>query len=315
MIRYIVRRLLLALPVLLLVSIGIFSLIHLAPGDPLTAILGEERADPQVIAVLEARLGLDQPPPIQYLRWLGRVVQGDLGYSFYLRQQVGQVILDRLPVTLQLAAMAVVLSLLLALPLGILSATRRGSWLDLLSGTLAAIGSSMPAFWLGVLLILVLAVQYRLLPPYGYVRPTDDLLGNLKSLILPSITLAAGYTAVLSRLIRASLLDVLGEDYIRTARSKGLRERIVISHHGVRNALLPVITVVGLETGRLLGGAVVTETIFALPGIGRLAVDSVLSRDFQTMQGVTLLMAGALLLSNLVADLLYGAADPRIRYD
>ena len=315
MTRYILRRLLLALPVLLLVSVGIFSLVHLAPGDPLTAILGEERADPQVIAVLEARLGLDQPPPIQYLRWLGRVVQGDLGYSFYLRQQVGQVILDRLPVTLQLAAMAVVLSLLLALPLGILSATRRGSWLDLLSSTLAAIGSSMPAFWLGVLLILVLAVQYRLLPPYGYVRPTDDLLGNLKSLILPSITLAAGYTAVLSRLIRASLLDVLGEDYIRTARSKGLRERIVIAQHGVRNALLPVITVVGLETGRLLGGAVVTETIFALPGIGRLAVDSVLSRDFQTMQGVTLLMAGALLLSNLVADLLYGAADPRIRYD
>jgi peptide/nickel transport system permease protein len=287
----------------------------LTPGDPLTAILGEERADPQVIAVLRERLGLDQPPPVQYLRWMGRLLQGDLGYSYVLRQQVGQAIVDRLPVTLELTLISVVLSLIIAIPLGILSATRRGSWLDLLSGGLAALGSSMPAFWLGVLLILVLAVNFRLLPPSGYVRLSDDVLGNLKSLLMPSITLAVGYTSVLSRLVRASLLDVLHEDYVRTARAKGLRGQAVIWRHALGNALLPVITVVGLETGRLLGGAIVTETIFALPGIGRLAVDAVVSRDFQTVQAVTLLMAGALLLSNLIADLLYGVADPRIRYD
>jgi peptide/nickel transport system permease protein len=298
-----------------LVSVGIFSLIHLTPGDPLTAILGEERADPQVIAVLRERLGLDQPPPVQYLRWMGRLLQGDLGYSYVLRQQVGQAIASRLLVTLELTFISVVLSLAIAVPLGIISATRRGSWLDLLSGGLAALGSSMPAFWLGVLLILVFAVNYRLLPPSGYVRPTDDLIGNLKSLVLPSLTLAVGYTAVLSRLVRASLLDILHEDYVRTARAKGLHGQVVIWRHALRNALLPVITVVGLETGRLLGGAVVTETIFALPGIGRLAVDAVISRDFQTVQAVTLLMAGALLLSNLIADLLYGVADPRIRYE
>jgi peptide/nickel transport system permease protein len=228
---------------------------------------------------------------------------------------VSQAIGDRLPVTLQLSFQAVLLSLLIAVPLGILSATHRGSWLDLLSGTLAAVGSSMPAFWLGVLLILVFAVHYRLLPTFGYVRPTEDLYGNFKSLLLPSITLAVGYTAVLSRLVRASLLDILHEDYVRTARAKGLHQQAVIWRHALRNALLPIITVVGLETGRLLGGAVVTETIFALPGIGRLAVDAVLGRDFLTVQAVTLLMASALLLSNLIADLLYGVADPRIRYE
>jgi len=313
--RYILRRLALVGPVFLLVTIGVFSLVHLTPGDPLTAILGEERADPQVMAALRVQMGLDQPPPVQYARWLGRVLQGDLGYSFRMRQPVAQAIVERVPVTAQLALLAVAISLLVAVPLGALSATRRGSWLDLLSSTIAALGASMPAFWLGVLLILVVAVQLRWLPPYGYVRPTDDLPGNLKAMILPAITLAAGYTAILSRLVRASLLDVLDEDYIRTARSKGLAEKVVVLHHGLRSALLPVITVIGLETGRLLGGAVVTETIFALPGLGRLAVDAVLSRDFPMLQGVTLFMAAALLLSNLVADLLYGVADPRIHYE
>jgi len=305
----------LTLPVLILVSIGIFSLIHLAPGSPLTAILGEERADPEVIAVLTKRLGLDQPPPIQYLTWAGHVLGGDFGYSYQLRMPVAKAIGDKLPVTIQLTVVSVVLSLLIALPLGILSATHRGSWLDLLSGALGALGSSMPAFWLGVLLILFLAVYLRWLPPYGWVPFSQDPSGWAKSLVMPSMTLAIGYTAVLSRLVRASVLDVLGEDYVRTARAKGLQNRMVIWRHALRNALLPVITVIGLETGRLLGGAVVTETIFALPGVGRLAVDAVISRDIQTAQAVTLLMAGALLLTNLLADLLYGVADPRIRYD
>jgi peptide/nickel transport system permease protein len=314
MARYALRRLLFVAPVFLLVTVGIFSLIHLAPGDPLTAILGEERADPQVIALLRQRMGLDEPPPMQYVRWLVRLSAGDLGYSFHLRQQVADAILARLPVTLQLSAMAIVISLLLAIPLGILSATRRGSWLDLLASAASALGASMPAFWLGVLLILLVAVHWRLLPASGYVRPTDDLAGNLKSMLLPAITLSAGYMAVLSRLVRASLLDVLREDYVRTARSKGLAEQVVVLQHALRSALLPIITVIGMESGRLLGGAVVTETIFALPGIGRLAVDAVLGRDLPTLQGVTLFMAAMLILSNFIADLLYGVADPRITY-
>ncbi|MCC6175743.1 MAG: ABC transporter permease [Chloroflexi bacterium] len=313
--RYILRRLMLTIPVLILVSIGVFSLIHLAPGNAVTAILGEERADPQVIAVLTERLGLDQPPPVQYAIWARNILEGDLGYSYHLRMPVARAIGERLPVTLQLTAVSVLLSLLIAIPLGMLSATHRGSWLDLLSGALAALGSSMPAFWLGVLMILVLAVYLKWLPPSGFVPFAQDPWGWAKSLLMPSITLGVGYTAVLSRLVRASLLDVLSEDYVRTAHAKGLHQRVVIWRHALGNALLPVITVVGLETGRLLGGAVVTETIFALPGVGRLAVDAVVGRDLVTAQAVTLLMAGALLLSNLVADVLYGVADPRIRYD
>jgi peptide/nickel transport system permease protein len=201
-----------------------------------------------------------------------------------------------------------------AFPLGILAATHRGSWLDLLSSTGSALGASMPAFWLAVLLVLLFSVQLRVLPAFGFVTLTSDPVGNIKSLLLPAATLAAGYAAILARLVRASLLDVLEEDYVRTARSKGLTNRSVIVGHALRSALLPVITTIGLESGRLLGGAVVTETIFALPGIGRLAVDAVTSHDLPTLQGVALFMAAALLLSNLVADLLYGVADPRIRH-
>jgi peptide/nickel transport system permease protein len=312
--RFIVRRVVLVLPVLLLVTLGVFSLIYLTPGDALTALLGQERADPEVIAALRAQMGLDKPPVVQYVLWLGRALQGDLGYSFHLRQPVAQAIADRLPVTIELAFIAILLSLVVAFPLGIISATRRGSWLDLLASAASALGASMPSFWLGVLLILVFAVQLRVFPPYGYVRPGADLLGNLQSMVLPALTLAAGYAAILSRLVRASLLDVLEEDYVRTARGKGLGSKAVVLRHALRGALMPVITTVGLETGRLLGGAVVTETIFALPGVGSLAVDAVVGRDFPTLQGVTLFMAAALLVANLVADLLYGAADPRIRY-
>lgn len=314
MLRYIVRRIILAIPVLLLVSLTIFSLIHIAPGDPLTALLGQDGGDPEVIAVLEKRLGLDRPVPVQYLIWLGNAVRGDLGYSYHSRQSVANSIFERLPVTIQLCAMTVLISMIFAIPLGVYAAIRRGSWIDLVTGAGSALGASMPSFWLGILLILVFAVNLKWLPAYGYVKPTDDLVGNLKSLLLPSIALATSYTAVLSRLVRGSMLEILNEDYIRTARSKGLKENVVILRHGLRSALVPIVTVIGMETGRLLGGAVVTETVFALPGIGRLAVNAVLSRDFPTIQGVTLFMALMLLLSNLVADLLYGVVDPRIRY-
>ncbi len=314
MTRFIVRRLSLAVPVLFLVSVFVFSLLYLTPGDPVTAILGPDQGDAEVVASLRRQMDLDKPAVVQYGLWLGRVAHGDLGYSYHLRESVGDIIAQRIPVTFELAAISVVLSLVLSFPLGILSATRRGSWLDLLSSAASALGASMPAFWLGVVLVLVFAVQMRVLPPYGFTRLDADPVGNLKAMILPSITLAAGYAAILSRLVRASLLDTLGEDFVRTARSKGLGGRAVVLGHALRSALLPIITTIGLETGRLLGGAVVTETIFSLPGLGRLAVDAVTSHDLPMLQGVTLLMAAALLLSNLVADLLYGFADPRIRY-
>jgi peptide/nickel transport system permease protein len=312
--RFILRRLALAVPVLVLVSIVVFGLIYLSPGDPVTAIVGSDVLDPQVVAAVRAEMNLDQPPLVQYLLWFGRMVRGDLGYSFHLRESVGELLVQRLPVTAELALLSVVLSLVVSFPLGILAATRRGSWLDLLASTGSALGASMPAFWLAVLLVLLFSVQLRVLPAFGFVSLTSDPGGNIKSLLLPALTLAAGYAAILARLVRASLLDVLEEDYVRTARSKGLSNRAVIVGHALRSALLPVITTIGLESGRLLGGAVVTETIFALPGVGRLAVDAVNSHDLPTLQAVALLMATALLLSNLVADLLYGVADPRIRH-
>jgi peptide/nickel transport system permease protein len=312
--RFIARRLALVVPVLFLVSILVFALVYLSPGDPVTAIVGPDVVDPQVMAAVRADLNLDQPPVVQYLLWFGRLARGDLGYSFHRRESVGQLVSERLPVTIELALLSVMLSLAVAFPLGILAATHRGSWLDLLSSTGSALGASMPAFWLAVLLVLLFSVQLRVLPAFGFVTLTSDPVGNIKSLLLPAATLAAGYAAILARLVRASLLDVLEEDYVRTARSKGLSNRSVIVGHALRSALLPVITTIGLESGRLLGGAVVTETIFALPGIGRLAVDAVTSHDLPTLQGVALFMAAALLLSNLAADLLYGVADPRIRH-
>lgn len=314
MTRFVLRRLALAIPVLVLVSLGVFSLLYLTPGDPVTAILGPDQGDPEVVASLRRQMDLDKPAVVQYMLWLGRVVRGDLGYSYHLRESVGDVLAQRIPITFELALISVVLSVVISFPLGILSATRRGSWLDLLSSIGSALGASMPAFWLGVILVLVFAVQMRVLPPYGFTRLDADPAGNLKSMILPAITLSAGYAAILSRLVRASVLDTLGEDFVRTARSKGLGGPAVILGHALRSALLPIITTIGLETGRLLGGAVVTETIFSLPGLGRLAVDAVTSHDLPMLQGVCLLMAAALLLSNLVADLLYGFADPRIRY-
>ncbi len=314
MAHYVIRRLILCIPVLLLVTMGVFLLIHLAPGDPLFAILGEDQGDSEVVNELRRRMGLDQPIPLQYVHWLGNVVTGDLGYSYAMRESVSRALLQRLPVTLQLAVVAVFFSTIAALGLGIISAVYRGSWLDLLAGVFAAVGASMPDFWLGLLLILAFAVKLGILPPLGYVSPTTDAVGNIKSIILPTLTLGLGYLAVLSRLVRASLLEALHQDYIMVARSKGLKNYTVILRHGVRNALIPVITIVSSHIGRLLGGAAVVETIFALPGIGQLAVNSVLSRDFPMIQAVVLLMAVGMVVSNLLADILYAVVDPRIRY-
>ena len=310
---YVLKRLVAMVPVLLLVSIVIFSLLHLTPGDPVVVMLGEE-ATPESRDALRRELGLDRPLPIQYGVWLGRVLQGDLGRSIRTHQPVSEAILQRLPVTLELSLLAMVVSLAIALPAGIVAAVRRNSNADLLSTVFSLLGVSMPNFLLAVLLIYVLSLQLRWLPPIGYVNPFDDLGANLKAMIMPSITLGAALAAVVARLTRSTLLEVLNQDYVRTAWAKGLREGVIIQRHAMKNSLIPVVTVVGLQLGNLLGSAIVTETIFALPGVGRLVIDSIFQRDFPLVQGVVLYLALIFLLINLLVDLLYAYLDPRIRY-
>ncbi|MBA2448016.1 MAG: ABC transporter permease [Chloroflexi bacterium] len=310
---YVLKRLVAMVPVLLLVSIVIFSLLHLTPGDPVVVMLGEE-ATPESRDALRRELGLDRPLPIQYGVWLGRVLQGDLGRSIRTHQPVSEAILQRLPVTLELSLLAMVVSLAIALPAGIVAAVRRNSNADLLSTVFSLLGVSMPNFLLAVLLIYVLSLQLRWLPPIGYVNPFEDLGANLKAMIMPSITLGTALAAVVARLTRSALLEVLNQDYVRTAWAKGLRESVIIQRHAMKNSLIPVVTVVGLQLGNLLGSAIVTETIFALPGVGRLVIDSIFQRDFPLVQGVVLYLALIFLLINLLVDLLYAYLDPRIRY-
>ncbi len=314
MARFLVHRMLATVPVLLLLSIGIFSMLHLAPGDPVTTLLSEDLTSPQVAQALRHHLGLDRPLYVQYWLWLDHAVHGDLGYSFRSRSPVASEIVARLPVTVELTLLTLGGAILAALPLGTLAALRRNTGLDALISGLGALGLAMPAFWLGVLLILLFAVRLHWLPPSGYAPPWQGVGTNLRLMILPGVTLAVSYTAVVLRIVRMSVLDVVQADYVRTARAKGIDEPWVVLRHVVRSALIPIITVVALETGRLLGGAVVTETIFALPGVGRLAVDSVLGRDFPVLQAVTLFMALALISANFLADVLYAWADPRVRY-
>jgi peptide/nickel transport system permease protein len=311
--RLFAERIITTIPVLILVTMLIFSMIHLAPGDPVSVIAGDQAMDPEVIERLQRQYHLDAPLPSQYLRWLGNAVRGDFGYSFQTRQPVVDAIAARLPATLQLTFMAIVISISVALPLGILAAVYRGSVFDYLNQFLAMVGGSMPAFWLGILLILLFAQTLGWLPPSGYTPFSEDPIQNLRQMLLPAITLSSNYMAVLSRVIRASMLDVLQEDFIRTARAKGLAERTVLLGHALRAAMLPIITIIGMETGTLLGGAVVTETVFAIPGMGRLLVSAVSNRDFPVVQGATLLLVIALVTSNLVADIAYRLADPRVR--
>lgn len=313
MARQVIRQVVTTIPVLLLVSGIVFLFAHLAPGDPVTALAGDQAVDPEVVEQLRADYGLDQPLPVQYVTWVGNAVTGDLGYSFTTRQPVSDVLIERLSVTLVLTLFALLIAIIVALVTGVLAAIYRGSWFDYANQLLAMIGGSMPAFWLGILLILVVAQKLQWLPASGYVPVTEDPVASLRHLVLPAITLSSGYAAVLSRVARASMLDVLHDDFIRTARAKGLSERHVNVSHALRSALLPIITMIGVEAGHLLGGAVITETVFALPGMGRLLVDAVSSRDFPVFQGATLMLVLLLVASNSMADLAYGFADPRIR--
>jgi len=313
MLHYLLHRILALIPVVLLVSATVFSLIHLTPGDPAVIMAGESQ-DPEVVAGIRRELGLDQPIPVQYGVWLGHALRGDLGRSIRTRQPVLEAILERLKPTLLLSAMAMALSLAISFPAGALSALRPDSREDMAGTVLTLLGVSMPNFLLALVLIFVFAVTLRWLPTSGYLDPFEEFVPGIRSLVLPAITLGTAMAAVVTRMVRSSLLEVLEQDYVRTARSKGLRERTVVVRHALKNALIPVVTIVGLQTGNLIGGAVITEYVFGIPGVGRLVVDSIFSKDYPMVQGVVLLTALTFVTVNLLVDVLYGYLDPRIRY-
>jgi peptide/nickel transport system permease protein len=315
-IRYILRRLVLMVPVAFLVTIGVFILVRLSPADPVLVFAGEER-DPAALAAIRVQMGLDQPLPVQYVVWLGHLAQGDLGRSFQTHQRVLEAVWERLPATAELGIAALMFSVSVALAVGIVSAVKRNSFVDLLSTSVTLAGVSFPSFFLGIVLILLFAyvIPGKIFPPGGYVPLTQDVGDNLRRLVLPAITLATASLAINLRQVRSSLLDVFGLEYMRTARAKGLRERTVITRHALKNALIPVITLIGIQVGAIIEGAFITETIFFWPGIGRLAVQAIPSGDYPVVQGVVLVSAFSYMFSTLLVDVLYAWFDPRISYE
>lgn len=312
---YILQRALQMIPVMMLATIISFSIIFLLPGDPALLILGDQlAADRSIYEAKRAELGLDRPLPIQYLDWLGKTVRGDLGLSTRDRQPVVQGIKERLPVTLQLAGLGLLMALCISIPAGIVSALRPNSKWDIIASLFALGGIALPNFWFGILLIYLFAVILKWLPPSGYVPFSDDPTQNLTRMLMPAVTLGLGLSAVLMRQMRSSLLEVLHQDYMTTARAKGLGQKVVVLRHALKNALIPVVTVLGLQMGLLFGGSVITESIFSIPGIGRWAVDSITTRDFPVVQAVSLVLAVGVLLANLLADIAYAYIDPRIHY-
>jgi peptide/nickel transport system permease protein len=314
--RYVVRRLLLLVPVLLGVSVIIFMVLHLAPGDPAEIMLGSQATQAD-LERLRAELGLTEPLYAQYVHWLGLVARGDLGRSIWMKRPVLAEVLGRFKATLVLTGAALVLSTAGGLALGIVSAVRPNSLLDRLSAVASLFGASMPVFWLGIVLMVIFALWLGWLPASGMFAPYGggDLKDLLVHLALPACTLAAASVTIIARLTRSTMLETLGQDYIRTARAKGVVERAVVLRHGLKNALIPIVTVVGVQAGYLLGGAVLTETVFAWPGVGTLMVQGILARDFPLVQGCVLVVALSFVVINLVVDLLYAWLDPRIRYE
>ena len=305
---YIWGRLLRAIPVLFGVSTLVFLMIHLLPGDPAQEIASRGPGmTPEAVQRIRVQLGLDQPIHIQYLQFLGRILRGDLGRSLFSNQPVSKIIGDQIGSTIQLTLAGILTALLVGVSLGILAAVRHNTWLDTISMSIALFGVSIPGFWLGLLLIFLFAVQLNWVPVGGGT--------GLQGLILPALTLGFGASAIIARLVRSSMLEVLNQEYMTTARAKGLKTRVVILRHGLKNALIPVITIIGLQFGALLGGAVVIETVFARRGVGRLAIDAILSKDFPVIQGTVLFAAVVYVGVNLLVDILYSIVDPRIRYD
>lgn len=312
-VRYIVQRLLLAVVVLLGVTFAVFSIIQLVPGDPARVILGVQ-ANEQNVAALRERLGLNEPFLVQYWHWLTGVLRGDWGRSLITGQPVLPQIQARLPATLQLALMALLIGMLIAFPAGIISALRPGSRVDVFTSVVSQIGVTIPDFWLGILLVLFFSLTLSWLPPSGYTPFREDALDWLAHIILPALTAGIVSGAIQTRFVRSAMLEVLGEDYIRTARAKGLHERRVILRHGLRNALIPIVTIIGLQITALLSSVVVVEVVFAWPGLGRLALNAVLDRDYPLLQGTVLVMATLLTLTNLAVDIIYFFIDPRVEY-
>src|SRR5437588_1531776 len=313
MTQYVTRRVLAIVPVLFGISVLVFGLVHLIPGDVAQVLLGTQATDQQ-IETLRRSFGLDRPLPVQYLDWVSHVLQGDFGVSLRTNRPVLPDLVSRFGVTLQLTLTSMVIALLVAIPLGAASAANRGKGSDALSRVLALLGCSIPNFWLGTLLILFVSVTLHWLPPVGFVSLLDNPWLALQTLLLPALALGTAVAAFIMRMVRSSLLEVLRQDFIRTAHAKGLEERTVLYRHALKNAFIPVLTVIGVQIGYLLGGAVIIESIFSLPGIGRFLLDSINNRDYSIVQGGVLLIALIFSLVNLSVDLVYGWLDPRIRY-
>lgn len=310
---YLVRRLFSTVIVMTVVGVFVFLLLHLSPGDP-AAIIAGDNATAEQIAQMREKLGLDDPLPVQFLRWAGGVVQGDLGRSIFTNDPVGKLIAQRIEPTLSLALTTIVFAIVIAVALGVLAAWKAGTWVDRSLMALSVFGFSVPAFVVGYLLIYLFSMYLGWLPVQGYKAIGDGFVPWARHLVLPTITLGLVYVALIARITRASMLEVLAEDYIRTARAKGVATRSMLLKHALKNAGVPVVTVIGIGVALLIGGVVITETVFNIPGIGRLVVDAITKRDYPVIQGVILIFAGVYVLVNLLVDLSYTVLDPRIRY-
>ncbi|WPZ23323.1 ABC transporter permease (plasmid) [Sulfitobacter faviae] len=312
MLSFILRRLVIAIPTIILISVFVFTLQKLLPGDPVLAMAGEER-DPQVLEFLREKYRLNDPIPVQYFTWIGNALTGDLGISLRTNQPVLELIGEKLPVTIQLATMAIIFALLIGVPAGIFSAVKKGTVTDYVANVVALSGLSIPNFWLGIMLILLVSVKWKLLPASGYVPLSEDPIRSITVMIMPAFVLGTALAATLMRHTRSAMLSVLSSDYVRTARAKGLVERRVILKHAFRNALTPIVTLTALLFGELIAGAVLTEQIFTIPGFGKLVVDAVFNRDYAVVQGIVLVTAVGFIFMNLLADVAYVLLNPRLR--
>jgi peptide/nickel transport system permease protein len=313
MFAFILRRLLATIPVILVVAIFVFLMLRLTPSDP-AAIIAGDNANAEQVAAIRTQLGLDQPILQQFFIWSGKILRGDLGESFFFKKTVASLIADRVQPTLSLSFFTMLIAILIAVPLGVIAAARQGSWLDRIVMGFSVMGFSVPVFVVGYLLIYIFAIQLNLLPVQGYQRIELGIGEWARRLILPSVTLSVVYVALIARMTRTSMLEVLSEDYVRTARAKGQVERKVLFRHALRNASIPIVTIIGSGVGLLIGGAVVTESVYTLPGLGRLTVDAVLARDYPVIQAVILLFSLVYVGINLLVDIIYTLLDPRIRY-
>ncbi|MEO0670043.1 MAG: ABC transporter permease [Pseudomonadota bacterium] len=312
MLPFLLRRILIAIPTIVIISVMVFALQHLLPGDPLLVLAGEER-DPEVLEALREKYRLNDPIPVQYLAWVGNALQGDLGVSLRTNQPVTELMAEKLPVTIQLAIMSMIFALVIGIPAGILSAVKKGTATDYVANVVALSGLSIPNFWLGIMLILLVSVNWQLLPASGYVPPSEDFWQSIRTMLMPSFVLGTALAATLMRHTRSSMIGVLSADYVRTARAKGLAERVVILKHALRNALTPIVTLTALLFGELVAGAVLTEQIFTIPGFGKLVVDAVFNRDYAVVQGIVLVTAVGFIFMNLFADAMYFVLNPRLR--